>query len=103
MKTASATLIACLFAGAAFAQTSGQAPAQATTPDSSTSPAVAKAAAGHEKQAAKADAKDAKDAKADGKQNKKSRGKASKKARPDAGHASKEDTTAALKPAPSAG
>jgi hypothetical protein len=100
MKTASATLIACLFAGAAFAQTSGQAPAQATTPDSSTSPAVAKAAAGHEKQAAKADAKDAK---ADGKQNKKSRGKASKKARPDAGHASKEDTTAALKPAPSAG
>jgi hypothetical protein len=95
MKTTIAILGTCLFAGAVLAKTPAQtapvqAPAQTTTPDSSTSPEVAKAAAGHEKEAAKAGARDAKaDTKA-----KKAKGKASKKAKPDAGHASKEDTTA---------
>ena len=82
MKTTIVTLCACLFAGAAFAQTAPvRAPAQTTTPDSSTSPAVAKAAAGHEKQAAP-------------KKSKKTKSKATRRAKPDDGHASKEDTTA---------
>jgi hypothetical protein len=99
MKTTIAILGTCLFAGAVLAKTPAQtapvqAPAQTTTPDSSTSPEVAKAAAGHEKEAAKAGGRDAKaDTKADTKA-KKAKGKASKKAKPDAGHASKEDTTA---------
>jgi hypothetical protein len=92
MKTTIAILSACLFAGAAFAQTApAQAPAQTTTPDSSTSPEVAKAAAGHEKQGTKAAAKDAKGG---AKPAKKAKGKSNRKARPDDGHASKEDTTA---------
>jgi hypothetical protein len=96
MKTAIAILSTCLFAGAVLAETPAQtapvqAPAQTTTPDSSTSPEVAKAAAGHEKEAAKAGARDAK---ADTKPGKKAKGKAGKKTKPDAGHASKEDTTA---------
>jgi hypothetical protein len=92
MKTTVAILSACLFAGSAYAQTApAQAPTQTTTPDSSTSPEVAKAAAGHEKEATKAGPKDAK---ADAKPARKAKGKASKKTKPDAGHASKEDTTA---------
>jgi hypothetical protein len=95
MKTTIAILSACLFAGAAFAQTApAQAPAQTTTPDSSTSPEVAKAAAGHEKQGTKADAKDAKAGAKPAKKAKKAKGKSNRKARPDDGHASKEDTTA---------
>jgi hypothetical protein len=53
MKKIVATLIAGLFATAAFAQTPAPAAGQTTTPDSATSPAVAQAAAQHEKQAAK--------------------------------------------------
>lgn len=66
MKKTIATLIAGLFATAAFAQTPAPAPAtpSSTAPQSSVSPAVGKAEAGHEKQAAKADAKDAKSTKA---------------------------------------
>jgi hypothetical protein len=65
MKKTIATLIAGLFATAAFAQTPAPAPAtpSSTTPQSSVSPAVGKAEAGHEKQATKADAKDAKSTK----------------------------------------
>ena len=48
MKRTIATLIAGLFATAAFAQT--PAPAPTTMPDSATPPAVAKAAAAHDKQ-----------------------------------------------------
>jgi hypothetical protein len=58
MKRIAATLTAGLFAGAAFAQTTTP-PTQATTPDSAMSPAVATAAAGHEKQETKSDAKTA--------------------------------------------
>jgi hypothetical protein len=89
MKRTIAALSACLFAGAAFAQTTpAQAPSQTTTPDSSISPAVARAAAAHEKQAGEKPA-----AKADAK-NKKSKGKASKKRKQDDGQVSKQDTTA---------
>jgi len=52
MKRTIATLIAGLFATAAFAQT--PTPAQTTTPDSATPPAVAKAEAAHDKQDTKA-------------------------------------------------
>jgi hypothetical protein len=48
MKRTIATLIAGLFATAAFAQT--PAPAPTTAPDSATPPAVAKAEAAHDKQ-----------------------------------------------------
>ena len=51
MKRTIATLIAGLFATAAFAQT--PAPAPTTMPDSATPPAVAKAEAAHDKQDAK--------------------------------------------------
>jgi len=61
MKRTVATLIAGLFATAAFAQ--APAPAQTTTPDSATPPAVAKAAAEHDKKDAKAGMKHVKDAK----------------------------------------
>jgi hypothetical protein len=47
MKRIIATVIAGLFASAAFAQT--PAPAPTTTPDSATPPAVAKAEAAHDK------------------------------------------------------
>ena len=72
MKRIAATLIAGLFASVAFAQTPATAPAQTTTPDSSTPPAVGKAAAKHEKEDAKpskgkhdkkGEAKDSKDSK----------------------------------------
>jgi len=52
MKRTIATLIAGLFATAAFAQT--PAPAPTTAPDSATPPAVAKAEAAHDKQKTKA-------------------------------------------------
>ena len=95
MKTTIAILGACMFAGAAFAQTvPAQAPAQTTTPDSGTSPAVAKAAAAHEKDAAQAGAKDAKPGAKAGKTKNKAKGKTNQKPRPDDGHASKQDTTA---------
>jgi hypothetical protein len=90
MKNTIAALIAGLFATAAFAQT----PAPTTAPDSSTPPAVAKAAAEHEKQAAKADKKDAKAAAKHGKT------KATHKTKTDAVKESgAESTTAAATPA----
>lgn len=61
MKRTVATLIAGLFATAAFAQ--APAPAQTTTPDSATPPAVAKAEAAHDKQDAKAGTEHVKKAK----------------------------------------
>jgi hypothetical protein len=102
MKKAIAAMTAGLFATAAFAQ----APSRTTTPDSSTSPAVAKAVAAHEKQGAKTDAKDAgpevPQAKEAGKSaagKKKTKGVRAKiKMPPDNGHASKEDGTAAVTP-----
>jgi hypothetical protein len=92
MKTTIATLIAGLCATAALAQAPAAPPVQTTTPDSSTSPEVAKAAAGHEKQAAPRKSRKAK-----------AKAKATRKPKVDDGHASKEDTTAALAPARSAG
>jgi hypothetical protein len=82
MKKTIATLIAGLFASAAFAQTPAPATAtpSSTAPQSSVSPAVGKAEAGHEKQAAKSDAKDAKKAKS----SKKKGVKAKIKTEPDA-------------------
>ena len=53
MKRTVATLIAGLFASAAFAQTPAPATPQTSAPDSATAPAVGKAAAKHEKQEAK--------------------------------------------------
>jgi hypothetical protein len=50
MKRTIATLIAGVFATAAFAQTPAPAAAQTTAPDSATPPAVAKAEAAHDKQ-----------------------------------------------------
>jgi hypothetical protein len=64
MKRIAATLIAGLFASAAFAQTTTP-PAKATAPDSSMSPAVATAAASHDKDQPKTDAMQAKATKAD--------------------------------------
>ncbi|MGO4478879.1 hypothetical protein AB4Z32_21765 [Massilia sp. 2TAF26] len=101
MKNMTAILIAGLFAGAAFAQTApAPVPGQTTTPDSSTSPEVAKAAAAHEKDAtkdAKSDARQKKDAAkpATGKGKGKSKPTRAKiKVPPDNGHTSKEDPTA---------
>lgn len=63
MKKTIATLIAGLFATAAFAQTTPAPAAPSTaTPQSAISPAVAKAQATHEKEAAAADAKETKGA-----------------------------------------
>lgn len=64
MKRIAATLIAGLFAATAFAQTTTP-PAKATAPDSSMSPAVATAAASHDKEQPKTDAMQAKATKAD--------------------------------------
>lgn len=64
MKRIAATLIAGLFATAAFAQTTTP-PAKATAPDSSMSPAVATAAASHDKEQPKTDAMQAKATKGD--------------------------------------
>ena len=61
MKRTVATLVAGLFASVAFAQ--APAPAQPTTPDAATPPAVAKAAAEHDKQDAKAGTQHVKKAK----------------------------------------
>jgi hypothetical protein len=82
-------IAAGLFVTAAFAQT----PAPITTPDSGTSPAVAKAAAGHEKEAAKT-----------GKNGTKAAAKhrktgSSHKTRTDAGKDSQESATASATPA----
>lgn len=116
MKTTIATLGAFLLAGAAFAQTApAEAPAQATMPDSSTPPAVAKAAAAHEKRTMNADAGDAKAGPERSKRAGKAKGKAGKNARPTPtptpapaptptpGQISKQPTTAALMPARAAG
>jgi hypothetical protein len=101
MKNPIATLIAGLFATAAFAQTTpAPAPGQTTTPDSSTSPEVAKAAAAHDKEATKdagSEAGQKKDAAkpAAGKGKGKSKPTRAKiKVPPDNGHTSKEDPTA---------
>lgn len=64
MKRIAATLIAGLFAATAFAQTTTP-PAKATAPDSSMSPAVATAAASHDKEQPKTDAMQAKATKGD--------------------------------------
>jgi len=72
MKNIATALIAGLFASVAFAQTPVTNQAQTAAPDSSTPPAVGKAAAKHEKQEAKpakgkhdkkGEAKDEKDSK----------------------------------------
>ena len=95
MKNTIATLIAGLFATAAFAQTApAPAPGQSTTPDSSTSPAVAKAAAAHEKQDAKDGTRQKDAAKRAAGKGKSKPTRAKIKVPPDNGHTSKEDPTA---------